>query len=404
MVIKPRFLPCLLALLAAAPAPHHKPVPKAHRDAIVLDTHIDTPALFHIRGWDIADRHSRAVDGSQVDLPRMIDGGLDGGFFAVFTAQGPRTPAGYAQARDAALQRAMEIHEMVARHGDAFALATSAGEAEAIARSGKRIVFMSMENSYPIGRDLGLMRTFRSLGVTMMGPVHVGNNDLADSSNPDAGPEWNGLSPLGRDWVREANRLGILIDASHASQATLDDILRLSAAPIILSHTSLKSLADNPRNIDDDRLRALAAKGGVIQITAVSTHLGVPSIPKRQDAIYKLLESDVGSLGELRAQRAAILKIEHDIPARRASVDDLVRHILHAVKVAGIDHVGLSGDFDGGGGIGGFDQASDYPEVTRRLTKAGFSAEDLRKFWGGNVLRVLREAQAHGEQGAGTAR
>ncbi|MFN5781286.1 MAG: dipeptidase [Novosphingobium sp.] len=376
-------------------------MPSVHRDAIVLDTHIDTPAVLNVAGWSIINRHSLSVDGTQVDLPRMQDGGLDGGFFVVFTEQGPRTPAGYGMARDAALIRALEIRDMVARHKQAFELATRADDAEAIVKSGKRVVFMSMENSYPIGRDLSLMRTFRALGVTMMGPVHVGNNDLADSSNPDNEPEWHGLSPLGLQWVAEANRLGILIDASHASPEALDDILALSNAPVILSHSSLKSLADNPRNIDDGRLRALAAKGGVIQINAVSSHLGVPNSPGRAPA-RALLGQPVANIAELQAQRAAVLKIERENPAPRANLDLLVAQIRYAVALVGIDHVGLSGDFDGGGGIDGFDEASDYPKVTQRLLAAGFTAEDLRKFWGGNVLRVLREAQARAEPSAVT--
>ncbi|WP_233497671.1 dipeptidase [Novosphingobium sp. MD-1] len=375
------------------------PMPSAHRDAIVLDTHIDTPALLHVVGWSIMDRHSLSVDGTQVDLPRMRDGGLDGGFFVVFTEQGPRTPTGYTVARDEALMRTIEIRDMVARHHEAFQLATRADDAEKIVKSGKRAVFMSMENSYPIGQDLSLMRTFRALGVTMMGPVHVGNNDLADSSNPDNGPEWHGLSPLGRQWVAEANRLGILIDASHASPEALDDILALSNAPIILSHSSLKSLADNPRNIDDTRLRALAAKRGVIQINAVSSHLGVPNSPGRAPA-RTLLGQPAATIAELRAQRATVLKIERENPAPRADLDHLVAQIRHAVALVGIDHVGLSGDFDGGGGIDGFDEASDYPKISQRLLAAGFTAEDLRKFWGGNVLRVLREAQARAEPSA----
>ena len=387
------FSAAALAASSATVARDQAPMPAAHRQAIVLDTHIDTPAMLHIAGWSIMDRHSRSIDGTQVDLPRMREGGLDGGFFVVFTEQGPRTPAGYAKARDAALIRTLEIRDMVARNSGAFALATRADDAEAIVKSGKRVVFMSMENSYPIGHDLSLMRTFRMLGVTMMGPVHVGNNDLADSANPDNGPEWHGLSPLGRQWVAEANRLGILIDASHASPEALDDILALSTAPVILSHSSLKSMADNPRNIDDARLRALAAKGGVIQINAVSSHLGVPNSPGRAPA-RALLGQEVWTVAELRAQRATVLKIERENPAPRADLDLLVAQIRYAVALVGIDHVGLSGDFDGGGGIDGFDEASDYPKISQRLLAAGFTAEDLRKFWGGNVLRVLREAQS----------
>lgn len=397
-------MPLPLRLLAAAAAVALAPAPAlaqgaaakaAHRDAIVLDTHFDTPALFGREGWSILDRHSVEQDGSQVDLPRMIQGGVDGGVFVVYTPQGPRTDAGHAAARDAALYRAVEIREMVARHGDKFALALTADEAEAAVKAGKRFVIMSVENSYPLGRDLSLMRTFHKLGVRMMGPVHTRNNELADSATDK--PEWNGLSPLGRQFVAEANRLGIVIDGSHASDEALDQMIALSKAPIILSHTGAKAVFDHPRNVDDDRIRALAAKGGVIQINALSGYMvKVPDIPERR----KALEALSAKYGEIRTQAQAIAyqkerrEIDRRWPIPRATLDDVMNHILHAIKVAGIDHVGISGDFDGGGGVTGLEDVTDFPKITERLLAAGYSKEDVAKFWGGNALRVMRQAQA----------
>jgi len=383
---------CALPALAASPAA------EAHKAAIVLDTHFDTPANFHRAGWDIMDRHSVEADGSQVDYPRMVDGGVDGGFFAIFTPQGPRTPEGDQKSRDAALLRAVEIHEMVAKHGDRFALATKAEEAAPIVAAGKKVVFMSMENGQPVEADLTLMQTFYNLGVRMMGPVHFLSNDLADSSTDPKGKEWNGLSPKGKAFVAEANRLGIVLDASHASDDVLDQILALSTAPIILSHSGLKAIFDNPRNIDDARLKALAAKGGVIQINAFSNYMvPTPKIPEREAALAELMKS-VGAAGRdmTPAQRKAFLDgkkaIDAKWPVPRANLDDFMKHMLHAIAVAGVDHVGVSGDFDGGGGIEGLEDVTDYPAITARLMAAGYSREDVAKIWGGNALRVLKAA------------
>ncbi len=388
-----------ILLAGAAPAlaaPVSSATKVLHENLIVLDTHFDTPANAAVPGFDIRARHA-AADGSQVDYPRMVDGGVDGGFFVIFTPQGARGPAGNAAARDHGLLRAAVIREMVARNGDILALATKAEDAESISKTGKRFVYMSIENASPVAGDLSLMKTFYALGVRMMGPIHVLNNDLGDSATDPKGPEFNGLSPLGREFVAEANRLGVLIDASHASDVVLDQILALSKAPIILSHTGAKAVYNHPRNIDDARLRALAAKGGVIQINAFSGYMiDVPKIPERDAALQELTRTygparDVAE-DKREAYRAARAAIEAKYPLPRASMDHLVAHILHAAKVAGKDHIGLSGDFDGGGGVEGFNDVTDFPALTEQLVKAGFSKEDLAKFWGGNALRVLREA------------
>ncbi len=369
----------------------------AHADAIVLDTHFDTPANFHIPGWDILDRHSVTADGSQVDLPRMIEGGVDGGFFAVFTPQGARGPEGNADARDKALVRATEIHEMVARHSAEFSLALKADDAAKILAAKKHIVFMSMENGSPVAGDLSLMGTFYALGVRMMGPVHFLNNDLADSATDK--PEWGGLSPKGKAFVAEANRLGLIIDASHASDQVLDQILTLSTAPIILSHSGSKAIFNHPRNIDDDRLRALAAHGGVIQINAFSNYMvPTPKILERDAALAKLMQ-DIGATREMTPeQRKAFIAgktaIDAKWPVPRANLDDFMKHMLHAIEVAGIDDVGVSGDFDGGGGIDGLNDVTAYPAITQRLMAAGYTKADVAKVWGGNALRVMREVEA----------
>ena len=374
------------------------PAEEAHAEALVLDTHFDTPANFHIPGWDMMDRHSVEADGSQVDYPRMVEGGVDGGFFVIFTPQGPRNPEAHARARDAALIRGVEIHEMVAKHGDKFALATRAEDAAMIAAEGKRFVFMSVENSYPLGHDLTLMRTFYDLGVRMIGPIHFMNNDLGDSSTDPKGSEFNGLSPLGKAFVAEANRLGMLIDASHASDLATAQMIELSKAPIILSHSGVDAVFEHPRNIPDDLLRKLAAKGGVIQINAFSNYMiAVPKIPERDAALAELMKS-IGATGRDMSpdQRKAFLEgrkaIDAKWPLPRANLDDFMKHMLHAIEVAGVDHVGMSGDFDGGGGIDGLEDVTHYPKITERLIAAGYTKDDVAKIWGGNALRVLKAA------------
>lgn len=391
----------LASAALAAPAIAQRPdeARAVHDQMIVLDTHFDTPAQLGRPGWSIMDRHSHEQDGDQVDYPRMVEGGVDGGFFAVYTAQGARTPEGDRLARDAAIVRAVQIREMIARHAEVFELALTADDARRIAAAGKRFVFLSMENGNPLGADLSLMRTFRALGVTMAGPVHFLNNDLADSATDPKGPEWQGLSPRGREYVAQANRLGIIIDASHASDEALRQMVTLSRAPIILSHSGMRAIFDHPRNVSDEDARRVASKGGVIQINAFSSYMiAAPKIPEREAALKELM-SQWASGGAMTAQeRKALIAQRKAIDARwpvpRANFDDLMKHLLHAIELLGIDHVGVSGDFDGGGGVAGFEDVAAYPKLSAALLQAGYSPADVAKVWGLNALRVLSEAQA----------
>ncbi|MFD1952067.1 dipeptidase [Sphingomonas arantia] len=396
----------IVAILFAVPlivgaAPDPRTARAVHDRAIVLDTHFDTPANLGRAGWSIMDRHDVATTGDQVDVPRMVEGGVDGGFFAIYTAQGPRTPEGDRAARDAALVRAVQIREMVAAHPDVFRLTTTSAEARAAVAARKRFVFMSMENGYPFEADLTLMRTFQRLGVTMMSPVHFRDNDLADSATDK--PEWNGLSETGRAFVAEANRLGIVIDASHSSDLALRQMIAQSKAPIILSHSGVRGVFDHPRNVSDADLRLLAAKGGVVQVNAFNGYMvPQPKIAEREAAI-KALMTGIDPAKATDADRRKVLAGRKAIDARwpvpKARFDDVMKHLFHAIAVAGIDHVGMSGDFDGGGGVEGFDDVSDYPKVSAALLARGFSAADVAKVWGGNALRVLDEAQRRAEPG-----
>ena len=397
----------LVALLAvtflATPVAALPPVsPKAmaiHQRLIALDTHLDTPANFARPGWDFAAAHSLTSDTAQVDLPRMKTGGLDGGFFAIYTAQGPRTPEGNIAARDAALIRAVEIREMAARLPGKVELAFTADDAARIAAEGKAIVYQSMENAYPLSSDISLLGTFQKLGLRMVGEAHFLNNDFADSATDPKGPEWHGLSPLGKKLVGEANRLGLILDASHSSDEVFDQMLALSNTPIILSHSGCKAVYDNPRNIDDARLKRLAAKGGVIQINAYGGYLAAtPADPARDTALKALQESYGERDGHTAAEVAAFVKQRDAIldryPGSRHTFDQFLAHLLHALKLIGPDHVGIGLDWDGGGGVVELEDVTRLPRITEALLKAGYSEADLAKIWSGNVLRLLRAAEA----------
>jgi membrane dipeptidase len=390
-------LACLPALfIAATAAPAAQPVTPQdrllHERMLVLDTHLDIPMLFDREGWDFAARNRYEFDGSQMDLPRMEEGGLDGGFFVIYLGQGELTPAAYAEARDAALLRAAAIRRVVAENSDRIALATTADDAERLHREGRKIAFQSIENSWPLGEDLSLLNTFHKLGVRMAGPVHSRNNQFADSTTDT--PRWNGLSPLGRQWVTEMNRLGMLIDASHSSDAAFDQMLELSAVPIILSHSGPKAIFDHPRNIDDERLRRLAAKGGVMFINSIFL-VAHDSSPERQ-AINRRhadwLNLSEAERAQLLADRAALDAVR---PYTTADFDLYMRSLLHSVRVMGVDHVGLGADWDGGGGVIGMEDVTALPRVTARLRQEGFGEADIAKIMGGNLLRVMRQAEAY---------
>ena len=368
-----------------------------HERRFTLDTHGDTPTTSLMRdGWEFGAGHTFAGDGTQCDLPRMVAGGIDAMVWAVYSTQAARVAAGYDQATERALRVLARTRAVVDRNADRCGLALTAADGPRLKAGGRRAIYLSIENSYSLGRDLGNVRKFYDLGVRMLGLTHMLNNDLADSSTDPRGPEWGGLSPWGREVVAECNRLGIALDTSHASDAALDELLRLSRAPVILSHSGCRAVCDHPRNLDDDRLRALAAQGGVIQLNA----LPIAVVPTREDGRTAALSAMLLQLGEsvltpavLARAEEAWHRIEQAYPNPRATLDDYVQHLEHAVRVAGIDHVGIGCDFDGGGGVAGLNDVSEYPNLTAALLARGFTPADLEKIWGGNTLRLLARAQ-----------
>ncbi|MHA7901355.1 MAG: dipeptidase [Henriciella sp.] len=369
-----------------------------HESIAVFDSHLDTPALFHNPEYDFSVRGSFEEDGTHVDLPRMNEGGLDGGFWVIFTRQGPLDEASYAAARTHGLMRQTAIREFAARYHDEVELAFSADDVEAILEAGKKVVFQSMENSYPLGTDVSLLEHFYIGGLRMIAPVHFANNQFADSAT-DINQIYDGLSPLGEELVREANRLGLVLDGSHASDATVRDMMALSTTPIILSHTGAKAIYDHPRNIDDALLLELADNGGVIQMNIFGGYLEelIPS-PERVAALEVLNETYGTNTAEmdpetLAAWNEARTELNRLYPRPRSTYEKFMEHTFHVLELIGPEHVGISGDWDGGGGVDGMSDVSMLQKITRDLLGAGYSKEDVEKIWGGNMMRLVKAAE-----------
>jgi membrane dipeptidase len=384
------------AALALAPARAAVDARALHKKLICIDTHLDMPANLARPGWNVMDKHSFDEDFTQVDYPRMVEGGLDGGFFAIYTPQAPVTPEGMSAMRDAALLRAMEIREMVAAHPAQFELAFVPEDAARIAAKGKIIVFQSIENSGILGDDVTLLSSFYKLGVRMAGPIHFLNNQLGDSATDKR--KWGGLSPAGRAFVKEANDLGIVLDASHSSDDVFDQMMDLSRAPIICSHSGCRAVHDHPRNLDDARIKRLAAAGSTIQINSYNEYLvTVPPDPERDAArraargamrnVANMNPAD--AIAAVRAAAAAEREVDKKFPIPRANFDEYMKHVMHALDLVGPDHVGVGADWDGGGGVVGMEDVSSIPKITDRLVKAGYTEAQLANFWSGNALRVL---------------
>ncbi len=372
------------ALLARAKAIHAK--------ALTIDTHVDisgatyaTPAL-----------DPGTLTNLKCDLVKMKAGGLDGVFLAVFVGQRPDlTPAGYKAAYDQAIAKFDAIDRLTKMHPDLAEPARTPADVERIVKTGKRAIMIGIENGYPAGTDLATLREFYARGARYMTLVHTTHNQLADSSGPKE-PLYNGLSEQGKKVVAEMNRLGMMVDLSHASARSFWDAIAISKAPIIESHSGCAAITPSDRNLTDEQLTALAKNGGVIQIVALNEYLKTPS-PERAKAIQALrAELDRSGQGAAREKLYATYEermkgIDAKYPG--ATLEDFVNHIDHAVKVAGIDHVGIGTDFDGGGGIPGFGDHSEALNVTVELVKRGYSDEQIAKIWGGNLLRVWREVE-----------
>lgn len=325
----------------------YQAVKEVHSKILSIDSHCDTPMLFG-GGYALEERSTRAL----VDLHKMNEGALDVVTMVAYLKQEARDEASLAAATAKACALLQGIEERVAANGTGVAITDNPACLWRLKNEGKKVIMLGIENGYAIGNDIENIERFRRRGVVYMTLCHNGDNDICDSAR-GAG-EHGGLSEFGRKVVTEMNRVGMLIDLSHAAESTFYATLQASVQPVVCSHSSCRALCNHPRNLTDDQMRALAAKGGVVQLTMYS--------------------------GFLREEGTATL-------------DDFMRHLLHAIDVAGIDHVGIGTDFDGDGGIVGCADASQLRNITRELLYRGFSCGEIEKIWGGNWLRVMREVQ-----------
>ncbi|MFL2769933.1 MAG: membrane dipeptidase [Rhodospirillaceae bacterium] len=378
-----------------------------HDRVITIDTHVDIPPNFATSAYDLMKPGPR---GQQVHIPTMIEGGLDVTFIIVFVSQGPRTQAGYAKALSDAFLKFSAIHKVTKDiYPDKIQLALSANDVRRVSASGKKVALIGIENGYPMGKDLRLLDQFYDYGARYFGLIHIGHNDLGDSSVPnirthEPQEEHGGLTELGQKVVRRLNELGIMVDISHSSKQTALDIIRESRAPVIASHSSLKGVYDHPRNMSDEELLGIKASNGVVQVVAFDSYLR--AVPRgKQDAITDLWKnmgiksfSAIRLLDEenLRVYDTKMAEIELQFP--RAGVKDLIDHIDYAVSKVGINHVGIASDFNGGGGIKGWSNASETFNVTLELVRRGYTEAEITKLWGENLLRVLADVEAYAGQ------
>ena len=373
---------------------------EVHARVVTLDTHVDIPLDFATFNVDPGRRGDQ-----QVDLPKMRKGGLDAAFFIVYVGQTERTTANYARAQADAMTKFEAIHRMAEEmYPDQIEIAYRADDVARIAASGKLVAAIGIENGYAIGTDLARLAAYHELGARYMTLAHSGNNDIADSATArDRGgvaePEHGGVSEFGAEVIAEMNRLGIMVDVSHISKAAMLAATRLSAAPVIASHSSVAALHAHPRNMDDEQLDALRASGGVLQTVALGAFLTESA--ERLSTAYARLRSDFGMIPgqqpeELGAEPAIDFLDRLDALNDRypdATVADFVDHLDYAVERIGIDHVGISSDFDGGGGVAGWSDASETLNVTLELLRRGYTEAEIEQLWGGNLLRVWREVE-----------
>ena len=389
---------------------------RIHANVITIDTHCD----INVRNFTDSINYTQRLS-SQVNLPKMNDGGLDVPWFIVYTGQDSLNAEGYAKAYENAISKFDAIHRLCNDIApDAIALATTSDEVRSIWKSGKKVAMIGIENGYPVGEDINRVAEFYERGGRYMSLAHNGHSQLSDSNTGEADDIWlhNGLSELGKQVVAEMNRVGMMIDVSHPSKEAIRQMIELSKAPIIASHSSARALCNHSRNLDDEQLQWMKENGGVVQTVAFKSYLNTEKDEARQAKETEVLKTIADSMGvqwmERReafalppaereaffAQYMTMLPIQRkkltemtDLPPA-VDVGDFVNHIDYLVEKIGIDHVGISSDFDGGGGIEGWSDASETVNVTIELVRRGYTEGQIAQLWGGNLLRVLDEVQA----------
>jgi len=374
-----------------------------HQRILTLDTHCDTPFMLLVKDWDIGKYHQPGQPGSGCqDLPRMEEGGLDATFFAVFVGQGPRSDERHARAKEKAIAILDAMDAMYKKYPEQCSLALTAADARRLEKEGKRAIFIGMENGYPLGHDITLLDYFYKRGVRYVTLAHTADNDICDSSTDSKDPEDRGLSDWGKQVVRRMNELGIMVDVSHISDRSFFDVLALSRAPVLASHSCARAIAAHPRNLSDEMLLALKKNGGVIQLCILDDYVKTPPVNAERDqafrALFQKINEQYGGWGNVKDPKVeqALEKEYHDLETRYPKppvyVKDAVDHIDHIVHLIGIDHVGIGTDFDGGGSLTDCSDVTQLKNITIELVRRGYSEKDIAKIWGGNALRVMQQA------------
>lgn len=387
-----------------------------HQRVMTLDTHND----INVRNFTEEINYTQELN-NQVNLPKMKKGGLDVSWFIVYTGQGDLTPEGYDKAYKNAMDKFNAIHRLTEEIApNDIELALSSADAKRIYASGKKIAMIGIENGYPVGTDINRVKEFYDLGARYMSLSHNGHSQLCDSNTGEADDTWlhNGVSDLGKEVLKEMNKWGIMIDVSHPSKQAMKDMIELSKAPIIASHSSARALCDHSRNLDDEQLEWLKKNGGVVQTVAFKSYVNTEKNNAYNKAVQEFMADFAKEQGFTIMSRAEARKLPQEeqqsyyenytkirtqAQAKMAenpnqfapvNVADFVNHIDYMVKKIGIDHVGISSDFDGGGGVEGWNDASETLNVTIELVKRGYTEAEIEKLWSGNLLRVLDEVQA----------
>ncbi len=379
-----------------------------HERVITLDTHVDINTDNFVSG----NNYTMTLD-TQVNLPKMEAGGLDVAFLIVYTGQGPLTPEGYAAAYENAIDKFDAIHRLTEEIApDRIELAYNSDDVRRIAASGKKVAMIGIENAYPVGLEMSNIEDFHARGGRYMSLAHNGHSQFADSQTGEADNEYlhGGLSEMGREAVAEMNRLGIMVDISHPSIDAISEMLDLTVAPVIASHSSARALTNHTRNLNDELLMRVKENGGVVQTVAFGSYINedrrVFLATERQEIMERMASErgfEILSQEEVQALSAADqaayqqnmqrLFPEVNMLAPRATVADFVDHIDYMVNLIGLEHVGISSDFDGGGGVTGWNDASETFNVTAELVRRGYTEEEIGQLWSGNLLRVLDEVQ-----------
>jgi membrane dipeptidase len=393
----------LSIILILTSCSNEKKAAEIHERILTIDSHTDTPMRLLRSDFDISVRHEPGRKGGLVDLPRMKEGGLDAIFFAVFIGQGQRDAESNEKAKNRALEIHHKIHESVEKNANLAGIALTPEDAYRLQSEGKRAIYIGMENGYPVGKDLSLIKEYYDLGTRYITLCHTKNNDICDSSTDDDGPEHGGLSEFGTAVVREMNRLGIMVDISHISDDAVMDVLEISTAPVIASHSCARAVCDNPRNLNDDLLKLIAENNGVVQVCLLSDYVKKIQQDSVREKAVKELRSEYKNYSKMSEEEKEKIwqkweMLNEKYPKKMATVSDFVDHIDHIVKVAGIDYVGIGSDFDGGGGLADCRDVSQMGNITLELVNRGYSEEEIEKIWAGNFMRVFKEVEKRAQK------